>query len=363
MKKMTDEFYMRRALQFARKGLGLTSPNPSVGATLVKNGKIVAEDYHHRAGEPHAEALVLKKAGKKALGGTLFVTLEPCTHWGKTPPCTDAIIKSGVKKVIFAVRDPNPINTGKGKRFFGKHGIKVIEGICGEEARMLNQPFFKFTVKKLPHVTMKVATTLDGKIATRTGKSKWITGEEARMHAHKLRKEHDAVLVGINTVLKDDPHLGVRYIKGRDPLRVILDSRLRIPSSAKVLRDKNVLIFTTVRADAKKIKFLKKRGYEVAVLKNQIRPREVLKELAKRNILSVLIEGGSQIYTSFMKEKLIDRVAWFIAPKVMCDSKAIPVFSDDLNKHEHPLSAKIKHTSITLFQNDVCIEGYLNIYR
>ena len=234
MTNQIDEKYMRMALRLAEKARGRTSPNPMVGAVVVKDGRVIATGYHKRAGEPHAEAIALAKAGAAAKGATLYVTLEPCSHSNKrTPPCSPLVIQSGVKRVVIAMIDPNPKVSGGGVRAIRKAGVEVVTGVLEPEASRLNEEFIKHVTKKVPFVTLKIAQTLDGKIATASGESKWITGKEAREAGHRLRDRNDAILAGINTVLKDNPSLTTRIAGGRDPLRVIVDSALRIPAQRK----------------------------------------------------------------------------------------------------------------------------------
>ena len=232
---MDDELYMRQALALACLAEGDTSPNPMVGAVIVSaDGEVVGEGYHHKAGQPHAEINALKEAKKLARGGTIYVTLEPCSHFGRTGPCCEAIIAAGLKRVVAAVEDPNPKVAGNGFKRLRDAGIEVTVGVCAEESRLLNEKFFHWIVTGRPFVSMKYAMTLDGKIATRTGDSKWITGEDARAYGHYLRKAHDCILVGKNTVLADDPELTTRLVEGRNPLRIVLDSNCEIPMTAKI---------------------------------------------------------------------------------------------------------------------------------
>src|SRR5512143_342746 len=254
-----DEKYMRMALRLAARAKGRTSPNPMVGAVVVKNGKVVATGYHHRAGEPHAEAIALRKAGRQAKGATLYVTLEPCSHTDKrTPPCTPLVMQSGVKRVVIGMIDPNPRVSGGGVKTLGKAGLEVVTGVLETGAKKLNEAFIKHISSGMPFVTLKIAQTLDGKVATATGESKWITGELARQEGHRLRDTNDAILVGINTVLKDNPSLTARVPGGRDPLRVIVDSRLRIPADARVITQKSsVGTVVAALADAPKAKIKK----------------------------------------------------------------------------------------------------------
>lgn len=311
---------MRRALTLARRGLGQTSPNPMVGAVVVKAGRIVGEGFHRRAGEAHAEVIALKEAGKEARGGTLFVNLEPCSHFGRTAPCVEAIASAGIKKVYASVVDPNPLVNGKGIEFLRRRKIEIDIGLLTDEARELNEVHFKVMEKKLPYVTLKFAQSLDGRIATKTRDSRWISGEEARRFAHFLRATHDAVLVGRKTVEVDDPQLTVRMVQGKNPLRLVLDTEGKLSSTARLVREnedgKTVLL--SGRADASNCEL---RG-EVAIwpvgLKNgRIDLRAALEKVLAQGVTSILVEGGAGVLTNFLKEKLADKVYAAIAPMII----------------------------------------------
>lgn len=325
-----DEKWMRQALALARQGRGSTSPNPLVGAIIVKNQKIIGAGYHQKAGTPHAEIHALKRAGANAVGGTMYVTLEPCCHYGKTPPCTQAIIKAGIKKVVVATVDPNPLVSGQGIKQLQEAGIQVITGILADQARRLNEVFFKYVTTGMPFCILKMAMTLDGKIATTTGDTRWISGSEARRVTHQLRSHCDAILVGINTVLNDDPQLTTRLDKGkgRDPLRIILDSKLRIPQEAKVctlLSSAPTMVATTANHDPEKRRMLANKGVEVLVVddrKGRVDLNSLMRILANKGITSVLIEGGSTVAAEAMEAGIIDKLYWFIAPKIIGGSKA-----------------------------------------
>lgn len=313
---------MEKALELARLGLGRTSPNPAVGAVVVRDQKIVGEGYHQKAGTPHAEIHALRAAGDLAQGATLYVTLEPCCHYGRTPPCTEAIKASGIRRVVIAMPDPNPKVAGKGIRELKEAGIEVEVGVLAQEAQRLNEAFSKYITTGLPWVTMKVAMTLDGKIATRTGASRWISCEASRQKVHELRNTHDAVLVGIGTVLADDPLLTTRLPGGRDAVRIILDSRLRLPLEAKVINPASsapTWVATTDKAPVEKRKELEKLGVEVLVLPSEegrVSWPALLKTLGEREIMSVLIEGGAEVNASALANGVVDRVIAFIAPKI-----------------------------------------------
>ena len=322
--KPTDEQYMRECLRLAKKGIGWTFPNPMVGAVLVKNGKIIGRGYHKKVGLLHAEREAFTNATEDPSGATLYVSLEPCSAAGKQPPCVDAIIEKGIAKVVCAVQDPNPKMHGGGMAKLQKAGIEVISGVCEAEARALNEAFFTFHTKHRPFVTLKFAASLDGKIATRTHDSKWITNEKARLFARKLRAENQAILVGINTVLHDNPNLGTRIKNTRDPLRVILDSTLKIPLASDVLRDDNILIFTTTKAENEKMEQLKQKGIPVIALqKDTIEVTDVLAELYRREVVSLFIEGGAEIHGSFVDSRTIDRVYVCYAPILIGGRDAI----------------------------------------
>ena len=319
-----DVGYLKDALALAKKARGQTFPNPMVGAVIVKNGRIVGRGYHHKVGAPHAEINALKAAAGKARDATLYLNLEPCSHWGKTPPCVDAIIRAKIKRVVCCMRDPNPQVSGAGIRHLRRANIEVSIGGCSAEAEALNESFLFFHRNRRPFVAIKFAASLDGKIATHSGDSRWITNERARAYARALRSEYQAILVGINTVLRDDPHLGVR-IKGRpDPLRIILDSTLKIPLKSKVLRDTNVLVFTTKRADKVKYKKLTAAGIEVVTCAGVSVPvRTVLKELTRCGIVSVFVEGGGATLGNFVDSGFVDKAYVFQSPIIVGGEKAI----------------------------------------
>ncbi|MDW8290981.1 MAG: bifunctional diaminohydroxyphosphoribosylaminopyrimidine deaminase/5-amino-6-(5-phosphoribosylamino)uracil reductase RibD [Armatimonadota bacterium] len=323
MKALYEEIFMRRALTLAKRGF--TAPNPMVGAVLVKDGRIVGEGYHRRAGMPHAEVEALRRAGEQARGATLYVNLEPCSHWGRTPPCADAIIEAGVRCVYAAMQDPNPLVAGKGFARLHEAGVEVHVGVLEEQARQLNEIFVKYHATGMPFVTAKVAMSLDGKIATRTGDSKWITEEPARRAAHRLRARHDAVMAGIGTVLQDDPLLTVRLPRIREPLqrlRVVVDSRLRCPEEAQVLRveEAPTLIATTEAAPLDKVARLRERGVEVEVLpagEGGVDLYALMQALARRGVTGVLCEGGGTLLASLFAQKLVDKVVFFYAPRIL----------------------------------------------
>ncbi|HIQ00337.1 TPA: bifunctional diaminohydroxyphosphoribosylaminopyrimidine deaminase/5-amino-6-(5-phosphoribosylamino)uracil reductase RibD, partial [Candidatus Bipolaricaulota bacterium] len=309
------EAFMRQALELAEKGVGYTRPNPLVGAVVVKGGEVIAAGYHARYGGPHAEVMALERAGEAARGADLYVNLEPCVHHGKTPPCVDRIIAAGIRRVFIATRDPNPLVDGKGVKKLRTAGIEVVEGVLQEEAERLNEIFFFWIKTKRPFVALKLAMSLDGKIATKTGDSRWITGEEARRKVHELRRRHAAVLVGINTVLADDPQLTVREVTGPQPLRIVLDSRGRVPLSAKVLQgEAKTLIATTAAMPEGKERALRERGVEVwrlSAREGQVDLIALLARLAGEGIDSLLVEGGGEVAWSFLAQGLVQKVYLF----------------------------------------------------
>ncbi len=315
---------MKLALKLARRGLGWTSPNPMVGAVLVKNNRIIGQGYHRRFGGNHAEVNALQHAEADPSGATLYVTLEPCCHYGKTPPCVDAIIKNKIKKVVIGTLDPNSQVSGKSVTILNQHGLETRVGVLEEEGRELNEAYVKYMTTGLPLVTIKFAQTLDGRIATVSGDSRWISSEEFRKLAHRLRTINDAILIGIDTVLADNPQLTVRLVKGRSPTRVILDSRLRTPLDAEIVRSRDaapVIIATTAQADMKKGAQLRELGIEVLEVQSDISGgidlKGLLKALGERNISSLLVEGGAKVITSFLRQELADKFVVAIAPKIL----------------------------------------------
>lgn len=320
--QMTNhDFYMDLALKNAQAMKGQTDPNPLVGAVVVNDNRIVGVGAHLKAGEPHAEIHAIRMAGEYARGGTIYVTLEPCSHHGRTGPCAVAIVEAGIKTVVIATLDPNPLVSGRGVKILEDAGIEVIVGIQEEASRSMNEVFNKFIVKNKPFVTLKAGITLDGKIATHTSSSKWITSEEARHDVHHLRNEHMAILVGVNTVIADNPELTTRVPNGRNPIRIILDSTLKIPLDSKVLTDKlaTTWIFTSENYDGNKKSALDKLGIPVYTTtgSKQVNPTEVVNILGKKGISSLLIEGGGTINASFLSHQLIDKTVIYIAPKLV----------------------------------------------
>lgn len=318
---------MREALRIAKFAEGRTSPNPLVGAVIVRDGKIIAQGWHRKAGTPHAEIHALNMAGELARGATLFVTLEPCSHFGRTPPCARAIVDAGIKKVVAAMSDPNPKVAGRGFEILRAAGIEVEVGLLEDEARKLNEVFLKWVTKKLPFVTLKFACSLDGKIATVGGESQWISCEESRKFSHGLRDINDAILVGVGTVFADNPSLTTRLVDGKNPVRVIVDSNARIPLDAKVVTEKSArtIIATTSNASPEKISALKNLGVEIITAGNgqRVDLKILMRELAAREITSILVEGGGTIHFAMLEAGLVDKIFAFVAPKIIGGSQAL----------------------------------------
>ncbi|MCX5679556.1 MAG: bifunctional diaminohydroxyphosphoribosylaminopyrimidine deaminase/5-amino-6-(5-phosphoribosylamino)uracil reductase RibD [Candidatus Omnitrophica bacterium] len=335
-----DPGYMKTAIRLAKKAEGMTSPNPLVGAVLVKAHRVVGKGYHKRCGLPHAEVNAIRDAGLKARGADLYVTLEPCDHFGRTPPCTGAIIKAGIKRVIIGIKDPNPVNNGKGMVRLKRAGIKIVTGVLGKEAALINLPYIKYITTGLPYVTLKMAQSLDGKIATSTGNSKWITSEEARAYVQRLRGKVDAVMVGANTVLKDDPSLLCKIPGSKQPMRVIAGGRASIPSSAKIFRS------------AEKSKVIVAVGPD-----GKVDLKDLLRNLGKMGLINILVEGGGELAASLVKGGLVDRYLFFVAPKIIGGrSAATSVEGEGVKLVKDAIG--IKDMRAVMVGRDVLIEGY-----
>ncbi len=314
---------MKQALRLARKGLGRVSPNPMVGAVVVRGETIIGKGYHRRFGGPHAEVNALGNVKEEPKGATLYVTLEPCAHYGKTPPCVDLIIAKGIVRVVVGTMDPNPLVAGRGIKELRDHGIQVTVGVLEGTCRELNQGFFKCCETGVPFVTLKIAQSLDGRIATMSGSSRWISSAESLKLAHHWRAMHDGIMVGIGTVLRDDPSLTVRLVKGQNPRRLIVDSTLRVPMKAKVLSDNSAptIILTTRQANPGRIKEVEALG--VRVFQVDTNPQggvdlgSALRVLAREGINSILVEGGARLATSLLKARLVDRLLSVIGPKII----------------------------------------------
>lgn len=360
-----DLAYMEMAFSLARKARGRTSPNPCVGAVLVRNGRIVGWGYHQEAGQPHAEIIALEKAGKRARGATLYLTLEPCVHWGRTPPCVDRLVRVGLKRVVIASSDPNPVVHEKGIARLKQAGIQVTTGVLAEKNAELNEAYNKYIVHKIPFVTLKFAASLDGKISTSSGDSRWISSPESRHLVQHLRYEHDAILVGIGTVIKDNPELSLRpnHTFKKKWYRVILDTGLSIPLEARVLKkpeDGEVLIFSGPDCPEEKIKALRARGAEVIITEledGKINLKEVLQVLGRHEISAVLVEGGSRVLTSFIERKLADKVVAFIAPNLIGGETALTPFGGR-GARTMAEALELKKTKQLRLKKDIIIEGY-----
>lgn len=321
---MKDANYMKRAISLARRAKGKTSPNPMVGAVIVKNGRVIAEAYHKKAGTPHAEALALVQAGEKARGATVYVTLEPCCHKNKrTPPCTEALIAAGVSKVVIAMKDPNRYVSGKGIKSLESSGIIVQHGLLEEEARQLNPAYIKHVTTGMPYVTLKAAMTLDGKIATPEGQSKWITGTQARKVVHRMRSDADAIMTAIGTVKADDPELTARIRGGRDPIRVIIDPELEVPEGARVLCTPPMTMIVTRKGATQRAKRLMSEGVKIINYAGTLDLGWLLSELGSMGITSVLAEGGASFNWYCLDAEIVDKAVFFIAPKIIGGSKSL----------------------------------------
>lgn len=355
------EFYMELALNNARAMKGQTDPNPLVGSIIVNDNRIVGVGTHLKAGEPHAEIHAIRMAGEKAEGGTIYVTLEPCSHHGRTGPCANAIVQAGIKKVVIATLDPNPIVSGNGVKILEQAGIEVIIGVHEEKSRKMNEVFNKFIVENKPFVTLKAGITLDGKIATHSFDSKWITSEEARLDVHHLRNEHMAILVGVNTVIADNPELTTRIPNGRNPIRVILDSTLKIPLDRKVISDKlaDTWIFTSSNYDIEKKTILTNIGISVfhTTGSEQVNPSEVVQILGEKGVSSLLIEGGGTINAAFLENELIDKAVIYIAPKFV-GGKQAPTFLEGSGIDKMGNAIELQEADIVKIGKDFKFVGY-----
>ncbi|HOM07243.1 MAG TPA: bifunctional diaminohydroxyphosphoribosylaminopyrimidine deaminase/5-amino-6-(5-phosphoribosylamino)uracil reductase RibD [Syntrophales bacterium] len=319
-----DERYMKRALTLARRGEGFVSPNPMVGAVIVKEGRVIGEGWHERCGGKHAEINALERARGDVAGSTIYVTLEPCCHHGRTPPCVDRIIAARPARVVVGVTDPNPLVSGRGIATLRDHGIETVVGVLEEACRDLNAFFFKYITTSIPFVTVKFAQTLDGRIATATGSSRWVSSHPSLRFAHRLRRNHDAILVGAGTVTNDDPELTVRLVRGRNPLRLVLDTLLTTPPEAKVFKDQEkarTVLIASETAPLSRRRLMEKKGIEIltpgTTTDGRLDLRGLLVILGERQITSLLVEGGSRVITSFIKERLADELIVVVAPKIV----------------------------------------------
>lgn len=363
---MAEEQFMKRAIELAKQGAGWTAPNPLVGAVVVKNGRVIGEGYHRKYGELHAERNALAACTEDPAGATLYVTLEPCCHYGKTPPCTEIIIEKKIAKVVIGSRDPNPKVAGKGARILREHGIEVVEDYMREACDALNPVFFHYITTKTPYVVLKFAMTLDGKSATRTGASKWITGEAARNHVHQLRGRYAGILAGIGTVLADDPMLNCRIDGAHQPLRIILDSHLRIPMGSRLVRSAKeypllIVCNESIREreeGASRIQKLEEAGAKVWTLpeKNGHPDLNVLMQrLGEEKIDSVLIEGGGTVNEAALKAHIVHHVYAYIAPKIFGGEDAkTPVEGAGIRLPQE--CANLRLAKITVLLNDMLLE-------
>ena len=361
---LNDKKFMKRALELAVKAVGRTSPNPLVGCVIVKDDQIVGEGYHQKAGSPHAEVHALVAAGDQACGATAYVTLEPCSHFGRTPPCADALIKAEIKRVVVAIRDPNPIVAGRGIDRLRKAGIQVDVGLLDQEATLVNEVFIKAITTGLPFVLYKSAMTLDGKIATETGDSRWVSSEKSRHYVHQLRDHYDVILVGSETVLQDNPQLTCRLPGGKDPVRVIVDGQLRLPETAQILsasQQSPCIIATTLAASKDKVDSLQHAHELVEVWQydtsRYVPLKELLMDLVRRGWTSVLLEGGGRLAGSLINESCIDKVEFFIAPKLVGGHGPSPLSGLHIQRMAEALT--LDNVRVDMETGDLHVTGYL----
>ncbi len=361
---LQDEEFMQEALRLARNAAGRTSPNPLVGAVIVREGRIVGAGWHRKAGTPHAEIHALNMAGNLAKGATLYVTLEPCSHYGRTGPCAEAVVKAGIKRVVIGMGDPNPKVAGKGIAILERAGIEVRCGVLEEEARALNEVFLKWIATQKPFVVLKTAMSLDGKIATHTGKSQWITGEAARQRVHEYRDTYDGIMVGIGTVLADNPSLTARLPdgQGKNPVRIVVDSKARTPLDANLVTDGAALtiIAVTAKAPQERVQALKDKGVAIMVAGDgeQVDMDLLMRKLGEMEICSVFVEGGGQVNFSLLKAGLVDKVHAFIAPKLIGGREALtPV--EGAGFAELTESVELERTTVETIGQDILLTGYV----
>lgn len=353
---------MKRALTLARRGVGKTSPNPAVGCVIVQNNAIVGEGWHKKAGTPHAEVHALRQAGEKARGAEVYVTLEPCSHFGKTPPCADALVAAGVSAVFVGMIDPNPHVSGKGVKILRAAGIEVVSGVLQDECISINRPFIKHISTGMPYLILKSAMTLDGKTATASGDSKWITNEKSRLYVHRIRGMVDGIMVGVGTVVADDPQLTCRMPgKGRDPVRIVVDSRLRIPLQARILHQESEAktFIAAVLPDSEKMNQLKDLGVEVLVCKERegrVDLADLMKKLGAMGIQSLLLEGGRELAGEAMRLRLIDKYLLFYAPKLV-GGDGIGLFAGK-GVERMDDAPRLNNIQIRRFGHDLMLEGY-----
>jgi len=371
IKKEVHKKYMNIALKLAEKARGNTSPNPLVGAVLVKNDEIIGKGYHKKRGSNHAEVEALHSCNVSLKGDTMYVTLEPCCFYGHTPPCTQAILKSGITKVIVGMIDPNPNVNGKGIRELEEGGVDVEVGFLQDEISRQNEIYIKHITKKIPFIALKMAISVDGKMCTKTKDSKWITSDISRKYVHGIRSQFDSILTGVGTVLADDPLLTARYDNNKkNPIRIVVDSRLKIPLDSKLLKTANetkLIIATTKHYDKKKAKEINKLGAEILIvdenknenieLKNRVNLNELLKILGEKEITSVLIEAGPTLSTSFIKQDLVDKFHIFIAPMIIGGYNAFQTIGD-LEIVRMVDTKKLNFSKVERIGDDLLIEAY-----
>jgi diaminohydroxyphosphoribosylaminopyrimidine deaminase/5-amino-6-(5-phosphoribosylamino)uracil reductase len=354
---------MSLAIKLALKAKGRTSPNPMVGALVVKNGRIIGRGYHEKAGLPHAEVAALEEAGKSAKGATLYVTLEPCTHFGKTPPCVDKIIRSRIREVVVGMIDPNPLNNGKGIAILKQHKIKVNSGFLEDKLKKLNEVFIKYITKGMPFVTVKVAESLDGKIATRSGDSKWISSDKSRAYAHRIRRNFDAIMVGVNTILRDNPRLDA-WFSDKQPIKIVVDSQLSTPQDANIFSKNSSVIIVTMSStpgqetENRKMLLQKARILEAKEKAGQINLKDMMKKLARLGISNILVEGGGTLVGSLFDEGLVDKIMFFISPKIIGGKGAISaVMGEGIARIDKAI--RLKEVKIKHIGGDILVEGYV----
>lgn len=358
--KKNHLYFMNLAMNLACKAKGLTSPNPMVGALVVKNGRIISKGYHKKAGLAHAEIIALAAAGTKARGAILYVTLEPCAHFGKTAPCVNRIINSGVKEVIVGMLDPNPLNNGKGIKLLKEHGIKVSLGYLEEELQAMNRVFIKYITKRIPFVTVKIAQSLDGKIATRTYDSKWITSDKSRIYAHRIRQNYDAIMVGVNTVLRDNPKLDAWFAK-HQPVKIVVDSQLSTPEGKNIFFEGNVIIATLPvkpgqETENRKILSQRAKILEVKEKDGQVNLKDMMRKLANLEISNILVEGGGTLIGALFDEGLVDKILFFVSPKIIGGKEAInSVMGRGVARIDKVI--KLKEVKLRRIGEDFLIEG------
>lgn len=362
--EILEKFYMNLAIELAKKGRGRVSPNPLVGAVIVKRQKIIGQGYHEEFGKSHAEVNAIDSSSESVEGSSIYVTLEPCSYYGKTPPCVDKIIECKIAKVIIGTLDPNPLVAGKGIEKLRKAGIEVIVGVLEKECMQINEIFMKYIVEKIPFVIMKSAMSLDGKIATKTGESKWITSESARIKVHELRNEVSSIMIGIQTVIVDNPRLSCRIENTSNPIRIVVDSSLRIPIESNIVQSANeisTIVATTKNSDSMKINELEKLGVRVMIIPekdNRVDLKILMKELGKLKIDSILLEGGATLNYSALESNIIDKVQMYIAPKIIGgNTSKTPVGGSGIDFLKNAYN--IEDLKFELVGKDILIEGYI----